>query len=170
MKKYQRGLMTATLALGAYAAIPAHAEVLNIPASAAIYTGSPGSECGTYVGIGIATSSICDFEIPLTVPVGHTIQQVSVVHGTDNNIFLPPPVISASLSTLDFATPFVGGQFSWSSFDYLPNGVFQVTRLMAQTKFGAYPNAFLVQPNTMYEVVLHIEGTAFATGLQVTYQ
>jgi hypothetical protein len=168
MKKYHRGLMAATLALSSYAAIPAHAEVLNIPGSAAIYSGYPGNDCGSDPGVGIFSWTICDFEIPLTIPAGHTIQQISVVHGTAN--LYPNPEIEAQLLHVDFVPGGYVWQFPWSSVDHVPDGEFQVSRLMAQTKFGGYPDAFLVQPNTIYKVVLHIESGALATGLQVTYQ
>jgi hypothetical protein len=168
MKKFQRGLMAATLALSSYVAIPAHAEVLNIPGSAAIYSGFPGNDCGSDPGLGIFTYSICDFDIPLTIPAGHTIQQISVVHATAN--LDPNPVIGAQLFHVDFVTSSSGYQFAYGSVDHVPDGTFQVSRLMAQTKFGGYPDAFLVQPNTLYKVVLHLETGALATGLQVTYQ
>lgn len=167
MKKYQRGLMAATLALSSYAAIPAYAEVLNIPASAALMSGdSLGSGChiGPFISADVS-GGICDFQIPLTVPTGHTIQQISVVYSVANN----PSFIHASLEVLDFVTPMESTQFEWLS-NPGPNGVLQVNRLMAQTKYGAYPDAFLVQPNTMYQVLLHLEDGAFAAGLQITYQ
>lgn len=173
MKKYQRSLMAATLALSSYAAIPAHAEVLNIPASAAIYIGATG-DCEYYSGLGInGAPGFCEFEIPLTVPAGHTIQQISVVHRDIVGVPIPNPVYLASLSSIDFSTGvFSSGQFLWTSSGNLPNDAFKVTRLMAQPVFpkNTYPDAFLVQPNTMYEVSLYIEGSAIVTGLQVTYQ
>jgi hypothetical protein len=171
MKKHYRGLMAAMLALSGYAAIPAYADVLNIPASAAIYSDTAGNACASVIdaGYGVAGIAGCDFEIPLTIPVGRTIQQISVVH---HDIIgpIPNPAYSASLTAIDFSTSVVSsGQFPWSWTGFA-NTAYQVTRLMAQTKFGAYPDAFLVQPNTMYEVVLHVQGSAIASGLQVTYQ
>jgi hypothetical protein len=172
MKKYQRGLMAATLALSTYAATPAHAEVLNIPASASIYTAAAG-DCGYYSGFGVSgIPNSCYFEIPLTIPAGHTIQQISVVHRDFIGPF-PLPAYSASLSSIDFSTGVVSnGQFPWDSFGNPPNDALQVKRLMAQPVFpkNTYPDAFLVQPNTLYEVALHVEGSAIVTGLQVTYQ
>jgi len=62
-------------------------------------------------------------------------------------------------------------EFPWlQPASYIPTGTFQVSRLMAQTKYGAYPDAFLVQPNTMYRVRVSLLDGTFASGLAVTYQ
>lgn len=172
MKKYQRGLMAATLALCSYVAIPAaYADVLNIPVSAALMNGDPlASGCqvgnGPYIS-SVVLGGICDFQIPLTVPTGHTIQQISVIYGDKN---IGPALIYAGLSALNFVTPPDSMQFESMWGGPVPAGALQVKRLMAQTKYGAYPDAFVVQPNTMYQVVLHLDSGAIAAGLQVTYQ
>ena len=41
---------------------------------------------------------------------------------------------------------------------------------MAQTKLGGYPDAFVTQQNTMYQVSVHLEAGAHVTGLRITYQ
>lgn len=173
MKNYQRGLMTAALALCSYVAAPAYADVLNIPASAALMNGDPlGSGCSVAnASRSISASdlgSTCDLEIPLTVPTGHTIQQIAVVHG--NEIIGGGALIYTALNTLDFPSAANSSHFELISTTPVPIGTFQATRLMTQLKNGTYVDAFTVLPNTMYQVVVHLESGAFVTGLQVTYQ
>ncbi len=170
MKSVQTRLAFAVLALVGFANIAAHADELDIPASAAQMGGDPmGSACVVQNGMyGITSEPVvgfCDFIFPLTIPAGRTIQQITVLHGT---LGPPPSYISANLTTLNTSAFTSATEFQWGSTSQVPSGL-QATRLMLQTKFG-YPDAFVTQVNTTYQVVVHVEQGAFVDGLQVTYQ
>jgi len=178
MKKYQRGPLAAMLALAAYSAVPAQAsEVLNIPFSAAYSREDSPNNCAPNFGFGLASPApapvSCYLEFPLTVPVGRTIKQISVLHGTDE--FLANPFIEAYVAVQPIAAPWGGFQtqlFYWSSNAQVASGTVASERLMAQTgvpPLVSYPDAFVTQSNRMYHVIMHLVNGAYVAGLQVTY-
>lgn len=168
-----RSVLAAACALASSMCVSAHADELDMPASAALMMGDPINSACQVIDVprGIVAvdhiAGICDFAFPLTIPPGHTIEQITIVHGTLANHGLA--VVNAYLSTLNFATSVPGTEFEWLSSAVVPDGTFQGTHLMNQTKFG-YPDEFVTQPNTMYQIVAHVEDGAFVTGLQVIYQ
>jgi len=174
MKTFQRGLIALSSVFCLGAAICANAsEVLTIPASAAHpYDGDP-SACipgaNYYWGPDGAT---CYLTVPLTIPVGHTIQQVAIVHSTDSMI-PGAPFIQSFVGDLRYASPLANDtHFLWTSWDYVPDGTFEAHRLMKQIVVPGggttYPDAFVVAPDTAYYVFLQIENESF-WGVRVTY-
>ena len=167
---FKKTIAVMMFALSGYAAISVHAETLNLPASTALMNGDYiNSNCVVVDDVvGIAAggfAGICDFQIPLELPVGRTIQQIEVVYGATNDA--TAPLININLGTLDFSTGAKAVRFPWLA-NLIPNGDIYTQRLMPQTKIG-YPDAFVVQMNTMYQVFVHLENGAFATGLRITY-
>jgi hypothetical protein len=157
-----------------YGVIPAHADMLNVPASAALINGAYGSpncsvilEPNYFYGIkAFESQGTCDVQIPVQVPVGHSLQQIEIIYGATDSATLP--LLSTNLGTLDYSAFTMGTQFTWTS-NLMPGGALHTTRLMQQTKFG-YPDAFVVQGNLMYQVFVHLEDGAYLTGLRITYQ
>jgi len=171
MKKLKKVVAIAMFALSGCIGAMAHAETMNMPASAALMNGDyVNSNCvvaDAYHGITAAEiPGICDFQFPVQVPAGRTIQQIEVVYGATNPA--PLPFIETHLGTVDFSTGLSDTRFQWAG-NLMPGGTFLTKRLMQQTKIG-YPEAFVVQPNTMYQVFVHLESGAYATGLRITYQ
>jgi len=82
---------------------------------------------------------------------------------------LPQPAITALVRSRgnDFAND-QSIMFYWTSSTPVPNNVLAKSNLMAQ--FGkTFPNAFVVQSDTMYQVEVQLTDLSFVTGLQVTY-
>jgi hypothetical protein len=175
MIKHHSGLAATLVAALSCAALPAHADVLDLPVSAGFMNSSDGSGCqinGWPKGIGPKElGATCDFEFPVTIPVGHTIQQIEIVHAAGANA---GAFITAFLGTVDFVSSSTTMQFQWLSNAIIPAGSFVASPLMKQVQLHpsgvGYPDAFVVQPNTMYRVVLHLEDGGDVTGLRITYQ
>lgn len=148
----------------------AHAEVVNIPWTSAMQTSASPADCfpGFPSGYG-SWADECYLVIPISVPVGHTIQQIAVYHGTAN--YMPPGqpffetyldivTLSPSLSESD--------KFLWNSSSPLPDGVVERHALMSQ--FGkVYVDQFLVAPNTMYNLSIALHNGAYISAVEVTY-
>jgi hypothetical protein len=162
----------ALLAVG----ISAHAEIVNIPASAGMQGSNPNNQCSVSLGsFGVsnqAPAAACAFEVPISVPAGRTVLQIDVIHSTNSNC--ANPYVEAALWSVDYSTSLPTISFPWSSSAYVtPDGKMQATHLMAQVagpKTTLYPDAFVVQAKTMYNVVATVENCASVAGLQVTYQ
>jgi hypothetical protein len=165
------GRLAAFATLCSLASVSAHANFLNIPAAQATPS-YESTNCGIYAINGYFALTqqpeFCKVEFPLLLPAGSTIKQITVVHGTSYPL-LPQPTISASLRTLGNNS--LGSQtisFNWSSTTPVPNDVLLKSNLMAQ--FGKlYPDAFIVQSDTMYQVEVSLADLSFVTGVQVTY-
>ena len=164
MKKHQKGLVAAAFTLFGCAAIPAYADTLNMPISAAFMNSGDGSGCeiwGWPNGIGPSElGAICDLEFPITIPAGHTVSQIEVVHGAGANAGF----ITAFLGTLDFTTAATAMKYQWLSNNPVPPGTYQSSPLMS------HGVTFVVQPNTMYRLVMHLEDGGDVSGLRITYQ
>jgi hypothetical protein len=174
--KFKMRVLTAGLATACcLSAVPAFAtDVLNLPASAGVPTsGDPSENCYMPSGISFVApfdGTFCEVAFPLSVPVGHTIKQIAVLHG--DNVNFPDPNIHVWLDERQLIAPF-GYQvpFTWDngSVQVLPLGSLQMTPLMAQ--FGKlFPDAFVVQPTYSYAVVVHLWHGALVEGLQITYE
>jgi hypothetical protein len=174
MKLFHNKLVAAVLfaSVSIGAAHTASAEILNVPVSASLVTGDyANSHCVVVNSIYGITSTpwgggSCELQIPIEIPVGRTIQQIEVTYTSPPDATLP--FITAYLGTLDFTTAAAEVRYSWSA-NTMPGGPFQVRRLMQQTKFG-YPDAFVVQASTMYQVYIHLENGESTNGVRVTYQ
>jgi hypothetical protein len=172
MKKLKKSLAVAMFALFGAVAVSAHAETVNLPASAALMNGEyVNSNCIVADPVNGITAGdfagICDMQFPVQLPAGRTLQQIEVVYGAINNG--PAPFLDVHLGTVDFTTGMSDSRFPWLA-NLMPGGTFHTKRLMQQTKVGAYPDAFVVQQNTMYQVFVHLENGAYITGLRITYQ
>lgn len=170
MKMFQRGLMALVLATTAVGAISAHAEVVNIPWSAAIQATPNPEDCAIYFPLGFGTgSNECYVDFPLSIPVGHTIEQIAVLHSTDNMFPNGQPFIEAFLSVATLAPAWNdAGKFAWSSSNAVPTGTIDRHTLMAQ--FGkVYVDQFVVAPSTNYTVHVSLQYGAAVSGIEVTY-
>ncbi len=171
MKKLTKSLAVPMFALFGAVAASAHAETVNLPASAALVNGEyvnsncvvadpvNGIRAGDFAGI-------CDMQFPVQLPAGRTLQQIEVVYGA--TVTGPAPFLDTHLGTVDFTTGLSDSRFPWFG-NLMQGGSFHTRRLMQQTKLGAYPDAFVVQQNTMYQVFVHLESGAYVTGLRITY-
>jgi len=171
MKMTLRGLCAA-MSLSALFVSPAYAtDTLYMPPSSAIPSqGDPDNYC--YVtAIAIAATqpaTFCEVGFPVTIPVGHTIKQIAVMH--DDNLLFPDPYIQAELDTRQMFAPFLyDDQFHWDSQGPVPGGTIVTSRLMAQTG-KLYPDAFVVQMGIVYTVVVRLVDGAVIDGLQITYE
>jgi hypothetical protein len=160
------------LAASVMGAVSAKAEVLNVPSSAATTGDTVYPPCVAQGTFGfVAGYGTCNVRFAINVPVGHTIEQISVVHSTDSTISSPSIIASlvpVLLQPLDF-----GQEFYWSSVDYVPDNTVGINNLMTQTatKGGIlYPDQFQVQPNTLYNVSVQLQNGAGVQGILVTYQ
>jgi hypothetical protein len=165
------GRLAALAAICALASVSAHAGTfLNIPAAQAT-PNYESTNCGfwisAYYSFGQPAGN-CTIEFPLTLPAGTTIEQIAVIHGTSYPL-LPQPAISVLVRSRGNA--FANDQsimFSWNSTTPVPLNVLAKTNLMAQ--FGkTFPDAFVVQNDTMYQVEITLTDLSYVTGLQVTY-
>ena len=163
------------LAMNAVVAVSAHAsEVVTIPASAALPTDGDPSVCvpEPLFGFWGPPGGQCYLDFPLSIPAGRTIQQVAIVHATDS-MNPQSPFVLAYVGGVKYSTPTQQIQkFLWSSLDYVPDGTYDVHRLMGQVlspKGGfVYPDSFVVAADTAYHVFVQIENTGLV-GIQVTY-
>lgn len=132
----------------------------------------PTSDCQLFVGDGAfaGPGGVCYIEIPISIPAGRTIEQVSVIHGSFS--FLPSPYVLAGLWSTATNGPIDDNfLFYWESSDYVPDDTVQRTHLMTQNLIGTtYPDAFTVDANRMYTVDFNVSGATFVSGLQVTYK
>lgn len=172
-----RHLAAAVMTVIASAATPAKAsEVLNLSYSAGTGVQDPISLCYTDESEGMTavdpSPNECRVEFPLTVPVGRTVKQISVLYDT-----FPTGVtgfIQAHLTSRKYGTPGAGAyvqEFDWSSSPSVPANTIAVGHLMDQS-IGiptAYPEAFVVQSNRVYEVTVIVHDSARLTGIRVLY-
>lgn len=119
----------------------------------------------SYDGLGYE----CYVYFPVTVPVGHTIQQIAVLHGTGPMDPNSPPFIHAYLSSVDQQVN-TSQNFLWQS-----TAVFPLTidrhPLMQEiiTAHGTvYPDAFQVAAKTTYNVIVAVQYHS-VVGLEITY-
>ena len=169
MKKCRHALSAAAaLVIAGLAPLPAQAsEILNLPYSA----GSPTAACFAITAFGFSggtTPNTCYVDFPLTVPTGHTVKQITVLHGTVS--FLPYPAIEAYLAIQPFASPEgTINEFDWVSSNYFADGTLQKDQIMAQ--WGkSFPDQFVMQIDNLYHVVVKLDQAAWVAGLQVTYE
>jgi hypothetical protein len=175
MKVHRVALLTSALLLTGFFATSVHADVLSIPAAGGMIGGGPGQSC-------VATDATnydwsiyadpnqagnCDFEIPIMIPIGHTINQVTILYGTDNQV--ADPAISASLATKSTVAPFpANSEFEFASLAYVPEGTIASHNLMAQAGKN-FPDAFVVQSSTQYRVKFITRNGVAIWGLSVNY-
>lgn len=163
--------MVAILAANAAGAAAAHAsEFVTIPWSAAFQTNPGPNECIPYFPYFFgSTASECYVDFPLSIPAGRTIQQISVLHGTDNQLPVGQPYIEAYLEIVTLL-PAAGDtlKFLWNSVDVVPSGTFDRHPLMAQ--FGKnYYDQFQVATYTTYHVLVALQNGAQVAGIEVIY-
>jgi len=162
--------MTTALAMG-MGMVSAHAEVVNIPWSAALPTNAdPDHQCvPSFPDSFGSDSDECYLAFPLSIPVGHTIQQIAVYHGTDNMFPGGQPYFYAHLETVTTApTATESSKFSWESSNAVPTDTIQTHRLMMQVN-NIYFDQFQVAPKTTYQVVVALMNGASVSGIEVTY-
>ncbi len=174
MKISLRVLSASLAMLSALFVTPAFAtDTLYIPASAAnpaagdpdfyCYVGPPGisftaSQAATY----------CEVGFPLTIPVGHTIKQIAVIHADTGNF--ADPYIQTYLDIRQTFPPYSpSSMFFWDSTTPVPGGTVATTKLMAQVG-KTYPDAFVVQMGNLYTVIVRVAEGARVDGLQITYE
>jgi hypothetical protein len=178
MKISQTPLMsTALLAAALFGATNSRAETVVIPYSAALQ-GNQGEDdpihnCKpnlNHPGQDYRFTDFSDFDcrldFPLTVPVGHTIQQIFVIHG--NDVFdYASGAIEAKLVAMNFQPPV---QTTTTMFDWISSGSLLIDThpLMAQVG-KLYLDQFQVLPNTAYEVEVTLSSGGQVSAVAVTY-
>jgi hypothetical protein len=176
--KVSRGTIMAAIIFAASAAAQnSNAETVYIPYSAALQgnqgEGDPALNCRPNLvtpGGDYRFSNITDFDcrldFPLTVPVGHTIQQISVIYGT-NTFWYASGAIAAKLVVTSLQPPAQSTttKFDWNYVSTLP---LEVHPLMAT--FGkVYIDQFPVAANTSYQVEVTLSSGAQVSAIAVTY-
>lgn len=161
-------------------AATAHADVLNLHYTAGDYSRDKCSH--TQAGGGITRHPLsddwCDIDIPIELPAGKTIRQISVFHGTTD---VGDGYVLASLNYGDLNPPwsanYGGSLFDWSSSPeppVLPSATGE-GRLMRQFVLGGpkpittFPDAFTTNGKRMYVVRVSTVGVGAFYGLRVYY-
>jgi hypothetical protein len=174
-------MAAALLAAGIFGATNSKAETVVIPYSAALQGNQgqddPANNCSPnlswpaadyrFSSIGI---SDCRLDFPLQIPVGHTIQQISVIHGT-NTLWYANGAIDAKLVVMSFQAPMqtTTTMFDWSA---MGNWLIDSHPLMAQlvTQYGTvYLEQFQDLPNKAYEVEVALSPGAQVSAIAITY-
>jgi hypothetical protein len=102
--------------------------------------------------------------------MGHAIQQMAVMHSTDQA--QGTPQLSAQLEVVGMAPTSYRSQFFWASSSYVPNDTVDIHKLMSETNGPngpTYPNAFTVEADKTYTVTVQLIN-ATVQGVQVTYE
>ena len=164
-----RSLLSLSIALLASTSAGA-SQVVNIPWSAAMPVTQNTDLCQTMQPFAyFAFDTECYVWFPISVPVGHTIQQIAVIHMTDS-MNPNPPLIFAVLDTMDHAQN-ESQLFYWSSTNPVAANTLERRPLMQEivTKSGTvYPDAFQVAPNTMYSVLVGLTNHG-VSAIELTY-
>jgi hypothetical protein len=168
---HKRALMSFVFAATAMGAVcSAHAEVVNIPWTAAMQTSASPSDCFPQFPTGYGSwANECYLAIPISVPVGHTIQQITVYHGTENTMPPGQPFFEAYLN-VDTLTPSWNEvtKFQWNSSSAVPDGTIEKHSLM--TQFGkVYVDQFPVAPSTTYNLSIALHNGAYISAVEITY-
>ena len=178
MKISQGTLMAVTLfATGLFGATNSRADTIYIPYSSALQGNQglddPINSCkanladdGPYRFTNWGINFDCVVDFPLTVPVGRTIQQISVVHGLDFLTYAFDK-IEAKLVVMSYQPP---QQINTTMFDWVStsNTIIDTHPMMAQ--FGKlYPDQFQVLANTAYQVEVTLSPGAQVSAIVVTY-
>ena len=172
MKMIKSGFRIAMLMLVGVTASYAHADVLYIPFSTGLSGNSVSPACNNYLAnFFMSNGPNCWAQIPISIPAGRTIQQLTLFHG---NGAAPGPFIEASLHVVNMSTSTPGEdvKFAWNSNVALIDGEVERRAMMVQVpiKGGTvYPEQFPVAANTMYTVVVQLANGAAVEGVQVTY-
>jgi len=116
----------------------------------------------------VASDEQCILKFPLTIPMGHTIQQIFVSYGTDSLYPGGAPYIAAMLATVDLNVHSENLDFMWSSTSSVPDGTIVSHKLMAQVG-KTYPDQFAVASNTTYQVLVQFEHGVIVYGVSVVY-
>lgn len=177
MKTFHSALL-ATALVGTFGATMANAEVVNIPYSAALQSNpDPDLAPNCIPDAGIAPhrfttlGQVCHLDFPLTVPAGHTIQQIFVIHSQSSMYNNDPTcAIEASLAVTTLTTPITTvPKFDWAAPCFLPSG-FTVESQPLMAQFGKlYPDQFQVLLNTNYQVDVTLTNGAEIEGIAVLY-
>jgi hypothetical protein len=158
-----RDLLLAALTLGAVvgASSAQASTILMIPYSSALPRDEPFVNCMHGFPTEYYGWSDCDLVVPIEVPVGHTISQVAVFHSAAD---YGGGIIEAWLDILTTQGQGLVEQqrFDWTATDVAP-GYAELHRLMTRG------DAFVVAPNTTYQVVVHLQYSEKFHGIQVTY-
>ena len=164
MRASKRALAVACLSF-ATASI-AHAATMSIPVQGGMISDSVGTNCYMSESGATVGAYTCDVSVPLSLPVGTKIQQISVVYQT-NSAYVGS-TLGGTLILIDAATGLQTNQFMAHGLPSAP-GTFTVAPMMSQ--FGkTFPDTFSIQGDIFYHVDLHIERGMTLTGLEVTYQ
>src|SRR4051812_6640829 len=113
LKRTERTNSLAGVAFAALAglATTAHADIVNYPASAGmVYDSQACTYSSPTFGVISALPGIeCHIKVPISLPVGRTLQQISVIYAT--NSMYGPSTIMADLASLDFPQSTMDEQF-----------------------------------------------------------
>jgi hypothetical protein len=151
-------------ALFGFAAV-SQAAVITIPVQGGMIEDAFGTGCHmTATGATVGGGQTCNVSIPMSLPAGTRVLQISaqyVANSANNGPFLGGALISVD-STMSQNVQFGFGAQPQNF------GVLLSAPMMSQLG-KTYPDAFFVQPDTMYHVDLHAEGDVTVRGLQIIY-
>jgi len=168
MSKYAKSLYAAALFFAVASESSFATEFMNIPAAAAASYGMDDNCERTSLGVAASDLAECRLEVPLNLPVGKVVKQVSVVYGESDLMggggtiyggLYEMTLGSNASSTAKFYLPVVG----------IPSTGTATTNLMAQVG-TTYPDAFQLQSSRQYSVYVVVSGAAAFTGLRVAYE
>ena len=163
--------VAAAFGLTLLAANPVRADTLNIPAAAARTGSTLTPSCDAQFGVDyISGHEACYVEFPISVPVGHSIQQIAILHSTDNSFLFP--LVTATLQVTHLSPLSTSPEFSWISVDPVFTGSVDDHKLMSEivSRGGTvYVDQFVVEPKTMYSVILQLQNGAAVEGVEITY-
>lgn len=174
MKQYKCLFAALLFAAGSYASVSAHAETtINIPYEAGrpeVPENCVGGDFGTGAWLrkpSAAGSEYCNVDFPITLPTGSTVKQIVLLHN-GFPVLAGYNIITAYLGAQSIASPVVlPTQFFWASSALIGYTVVH-TNLMQQSG-GTYPDAFVMLPDRVYHVIVHVSGPSAVNGLQVIY-
>ena len=165
-------LQVTAMVLAGFVASQCRADVLYIPFSTGLSGNSLSPACNNFLANAyVSDGPSCWLQIPISIPVGRTIEQLTVFHSNGD---VPFPFIEASLHIVGMSTNPTSEEvkFAWNSNVDLFNGDVARQPMMAQLPIKGgyvYPDQFPVVANTMYTLVVQLENKAAIEGLQVTY-
>jgi hypothetical protein len=168
MSMLVRSLAAAIFATSAFAGAAHAMETINIPSTEANVV-SDSDSCIKVPGYGIRSQvqspAECVLELSLGVPIGHSVKQIAVI---DSDYPVNYGHIETYLHTTAIAPPWDEGQeFDYDTYGTGPRP--QAHKLMLQSG-KAFPDAFIVEGNEMYRVVVKLSYGHMLYGISVSYE
>jgi hypothetical protein len=169
MKKLRYGFAALLLAT-CIGARPSRAEIVSIPYPAALAFATNQS-CYAADALGwrpFDATATCKVAFPVVVPIGKTIKQIIVLHGTTD--FAAQSEIEAGLNVYPATAPWQPATYEFAYHDATIFPGFDVVHASLMQQIGkVFPDAFVVLPTNLYYVNVSVSYSAFVAGIQVYY-